>query len=74
MSDNPWTTEIRYAWQRDCVAALTEIDPNKRMQLLGDAEADVLKRLQSWKAGDDEERQALYDALDVLRLVKGPKP
>jgi hypothetical protein len=62
----------RFVWQKSIRAALLELDPEILKQRVVDAEVAIFRRLQELSSGSDsgEERQALQDASNTLRLLK----
>ena len=78
---NYTSPKFRYEqWQPQYEAAVLELDPNNLSQRVAEAEAAILKRLQtlSVTSGDELEREAIQNALDILRFLisgnaKGPE-
>lgn len=64
--------EDRFEWQKPVREALLELDPERLKQKVANAEAAIFERLQvlSRDNGTAEERQALQDATNSLRVVK----
>jgi hypothetical protein len=64
--------EDRFEWQTPVREALLELDPERLEQKVANAEAAIFERLQvlSGDNGTAEERQALQDATNSLRVVK----
>jgi hypothetical protein len=60
-------------WQRQYEAAVLELDRLKCPKLIAAAEAVIFTRLQvlAGSAGREDERQAIDDALNCLRILKG---
>jgi hypothetical protein len=63
-----------YVWECTLVEAIREIDPDKAMARLRDADDAVFNRLLEIEGSndddDDEERSALEDAMDAIRLLR----
>ena len=65
--------ELKYPeWQRPLRDAIVELDESKLQELLQVAESAILQRQQAIAAGPNhgEERQAIQDALAILRAFK----
>ena len=65
--------ELRYPeWQKTYHDALLELNPQKLIQRVNEAERAILSRLQVIRIGSDNrmEAQALEDALNGLRVHK----
>jgi hypothetical protein len=63
---------VQYLWQRAFFAVLTEVDSEKFVARLIVADDEVFERLLELEgtAGTDEERLALEDTLQSLRLLR----
>jgi hypothetical protein len=61
-----------YVWEHTLVVAIREIDPDKVTARLRDADDAVFNRLLEIEGSndDDEERSALEDAMDAIRLLR----
>jgi hypothetical protein len=65
-----------YAWQKVVREALLELNPKALPQKVADAETAIFERLQALANGhgangnNAEERQALQDAVNSLRVLK----
>ncbi len=74
MEDNDLPSDpILYPeWQHEHSAALVETDPRKLLERVTVAETAIFKRLQTMSTSPDnqEERQAIEDALAGLRTLK----
>lgn len=65
--------DLKYPnWQRPVQEALVELDQNKLMARIAEAEAAISRRLEDISPGPDHhaERDALEHALASLRVVK----
>ena len=65
--------ELRYPeWQKTYHDALLELNPQKLIQRVNEAERAILSRLQEMRIGSDSrmEAQAIEDALSGLRVLK----
>jgi hypothetical protein len=65
--------ELRYPeWQQTYHDALLELNPQKLVQRVNEAEKAILSRLQEMRIGSDSrmEAQAIEDALSGLRVLK----
>lgn len=65
--------ELRYPeWQETYHDALLELNPQKLVQRVNEAERAILSRLQEIRIGSDSrmEAQAIEDALNGLRVLK----
>jgi hypothetical protein len=65
--------ELRYPeWQQTYHDALLELNPQKLVQRVNEAETAILSRLQEMRIGSDSrmEAQAIEDALSGLRVLK----
>jgi len=65
--------ELRYPeWQKTYHDALLELNPQKLIQRVNEAERAILSRLQEMRIGSDTrmEAQAIEDALNGLRVLK----
>jgi hypothetical protein len=65
--------ELRYPeWQQTYHDALLELNPQKLVQRVNEAEKAILSRLQEMRIGSDSrmEAQAIEDALNGLRVLK----
>jgi hypothetical protein len=65
--------ELRYPeWQQTYHDALLELNPQKLVQRVNEAEKAILSRLQEMRIGSDTrmEAQAIEDALNGLRVLK----
>jgi len=65
--------ELRYPeWQKTYHDALLELNPQKLIQRVNEAERAILSRLQEMRIGSDTrmEAQAIEDALSGLRVLK----
>ena len=65
--------ELRYPeWQKSYHDALLELNPQKLVQRVNEAETAILSRLQEMRIGSDSrmEAQAIEDALSGLRVLK----
>ncbi len=65
--------ELRYPeWQKIYHDALLELNPQKLVQRVSEAETAILSRLQEIRIGSDSrmEAQAIEDALNGLRILK----
>lgn len=62
----------QYEWQKSVRDALLELNPDVLKQKVADAEAAIFERLQALAkaGGTSEERQALEDAVNSLRVLK----
>lgn len=62
----------RYEWQKSVRDALLELNPIVLKQKVADAETALFERLQTLAKADGttEERQALEDAANSLRVLK----
>jgi hypothetical protein len=60
-------------WQEQYKAALVETDSDELQKCVAAAERAILSRLQvlAGKAGHEQERTAMSDALRALRFLKG---
>jgi hypothetical protein len=60
-------------WQEEYKAALVETDCDELQQCVTAAELAIFRRLQvlASKAGHEQERTAMSDALRALRFLKG---
>lgn len=60
-------------WQEEYKAALVETDCDELQECIAAAEMAILSRLQvlAGKAGHEQERTAMSDALRALRFLKG---
>ena len=66
-------SELRYPeWQKPYHDALLELNPQKLVQRVNEAERAILSRLQEIRIGSDSrmEAQAIEDALNGLRVLK----
>jgi hypothetical protein len=66
-------SELRYSqWQKPYHDALLELNPQKLVQRVNEAERAILSRLQEVRIGSDSrmEAQAIEDALNALRVLK----
>jgi hypothetical protein len=66
-------SELRYPeWQKPYHDALLELNPQKLVQRVNEAETAILSRLQEIRIGSDSrlEAQAIEDALNGLRVLK----
>ena len=66
-------SELRYPeWQKTYHDALLELNPQKLIQRVNEAERAILSRLQEMRIGSDTrmEAQAIEDALSGLRVLK----
>ena len=63
---------VQYLWQRAFFAVLTKVDSEKFVARLIVADDEVFERLLELEgtAGTDEERLALEDTLQSLRLLR----
>ena len=62
---------VRYpSWQRQYEAAVLEDDPQKLHMLVSDAQAAIARRLQSLSLESCGERQAINNAVTLLRLLE----
>jgi len=63
---------VEYQWQRAFFAALTEIDSEKFALRLAASDDQVFQRLLELEGtiGTDEERSALEDTMQSLRLLR----
>jgi hypothetical protein len=65
-----------YEWQKQVRDALLELDPKALLQKVADAETAIFERLQALAKVDGsqsdnaQERQALQDAVNSLRVLK----
>ena len=74
--ENTSTSHIKYPhWQREFEAALREGDPQSLRQRVDVAEAALFLRLQALVGNpeENEERQALTDAIETLRAIQREK-
>jgi len=65
--------ELRYPeWQKSYHDALLELNPQKLVRRVSEAETAILSRLQEIRIGPDSrvEAQAIEDALNALRVLK----
>lgn len=61
----------RYPWQEAVLAVACELDPLGVNARLEKAESVVRERMSALcEEGDSEQREALVDALDALRMLK----
>jgi hypothetical protein len=66
-------SELRYLeWQKTYHDALLELNPQKLVHRVSEAETAILSRLQEIRIGSDSrvEAQAIEDALNGLRVLK----
>jgi hypothetical protein len=66
-------SELRYPeWQKTYHDALLELNPQKLVQRVNEAETAILSRLREIRIGSDNrmEAQAIDDALSGLRVLK----
>jgi hypothetical protein len=63
---------VEYVWQRAFFAVLTEVDSEKFVARLVAADDEVFERLLELEGtvGNNEERRALEDTLQSLRLLR----
>lgn len=63
---------VEYVWQRSFFAVLTEVDAEKFIDRLMIADDEVFERLFELEGivGNDEERLALEDTMQSLRLLR----
>ena len=74
--ENTSTSHTKYPhWQREFEAALREGDPQSLRQRVDVAEAALFLRLQALVGNpeENEERQALTDAIETLRAIQREK-
>jgi hypothetical protein len=75
----PSPSNFRFpAWQREYEASIHEDEPKKLLKCIHAAEAAIFNRLQELARNSDNpeskpERQAIADALSVLRVLKRDK-
>jgi hypothetical protein len=70
----PSPTALHYPeWQEEYKAALVETDSGELQKCIAAAELAILSRMQvlAGKAGHEQERLAMSDALRALRFLKG---
>ena len=61
---------VRYSWQESYHAALLETDWTKMVELVQKAESDIHKRRLEDHSGTQEEREAVVNALNGLRVLR----
>ena len=61
---------VRYSWQESYHAALLETDWTKMVELVQRAESDIHKRRLEDHSGTQEEREAVVNALNGLRVLR----
>ena len=70
----PSTPTVHFPeWQEEYKAALVETDCDELQRCIAAAETAILSRMQvlAGKAGHEQERTAMIDALRALRFLKG---
>lgn len=79
MTQNSSSSGLRFpAWQQEYEALIHESDPEKLLARVHAAEAAIFNRLQKLAQNSDSpehnaERQAIADAIGVLRVLKRDK-
>ena len=74
--DSPFPKVLYPEWQNQYRAALLELDRQKLSERVTAAEAAIYQRLQAISQNSDHqaERQAIEDAMAVLRLLVKERP